>query len=445
MQPWAGSGVVVAVSGGADSVALLRGLDAIRDRLGIRLAVATLDHSTRAGESACDAAFVAGLAARLGLSCDVGRWQSDRPGHFEADARRARYAWLLGVARERGAAAVAVGHTRDDQAETILHRVVRGTGLRGLAGMAARRSLGVGVDLIRPILGVGRHDLRDYLAAIGQDWREDASNRDEARTRARIRHDLLPKLAADYNPAVAEALVRLGRDAAGAARAADRRARRRLDRVALDLGPGGMTFDRAALRAIPPAGRVDLLRLAWRRAGWPEGRMTRARWERLGRLAGDEAAGPSAVGGGVEAVATPDRWTLRPRGGPVDDPAPGPRPLAIPGAVDWPGGRVVATLDAADPADEWVDLDRIAGPLTVRSACIGDRLDPLGLDGRTQPLADFLRGRRVARADRPLIPVVADAGGIVWVAGHRIAHRVRRTATTTRTLGLRFDRADSAG
>ena len=132
----AGTAWVVAVSGGSDSVGLLRVLHALAPELGLTLSVAHLDHGARGEASRADAAFVEDLAGSLGLPFDLGRWQPTRAGHFEADARRARYDWLLATARARGATAVAVGHTLDDQAETILHRIVRGTGLRGLVGDA---------------------------------------------------------------------------------------------------------------------------------------------------------------------------------------------------------------------------------------------------------------------------------------------------------------------
>ncbi len=440
MAPWAGAGVVVAVSGGGDSVGLLRGLVSLRSELSLRLSVACLDHGTRAGASAEDAAFVADLAASLDLPWDLGHWRSARSSHFEADARRARYAWLLDRATDRGSSVVAVGHTSDDQAETILHRIVRGTGLAGLAGMAPRRPLGPGVSLARPLLGVSRCQIRDYLITLGQDWREDASNRDPSRTRTRIRHDLLPKLADDYNPGVADALIRLGRLAGAAARQADRRAIRNLNRVTISQNPDGITLDRDALRRLSRAGRTALIRLAWRRLGWPEGVMSHARWERLGTLMGETSSGRCAVGGGAEAVATPDRWTLRRRRDPRVDYSLEPRPLAVPGSVPWRGGEVVATLDAAIPAEERVDLDSVEGPLIVRSAQPGDRFAPLGLNGQSQPLADFCRGRGIPRLDRPLIPILADARGIIWVASHRIAHRVRQTEATIRTLGLRYAR-----
>src|SRR5262249_6683078 len=135
-----------------------------------------------------------------------------------ADAGRARYAWLAEIAQARGAAAVAVGHTRDDQAETILHRILRGTGPHGLAGMPARRPLADSIALVRPLLKGGRGDVRAYLERIGPPRRGDASTADTSRTRARIRHELMPKLAAEYNPKVADALLRLGALAAASER-----------------------------------------------------------------------------------------------------------------------------------------------------------------------------------------------------------------------------------
>jgi len=152
LGPEGGASWVVAVSGGGDSVGLLRALHGLGGAFGLRLTVAHLDHGVRGEEAREDARFVAALAGSLGLPFEGGSWSPAREGNFEADARRARYAWLAEVALRRGASAVAVGHTRDDQAETVLHRIVRGTGLRGLAGIPDRRPLAPGVELVRPLL-----------------------------------------------------------------------------------------------------------------------------------------------------------------------------------------------------------------------------------------------------------------------------------------------------
>lgn len=431
-----GAAWVVAVSGGSDSVGLLAVLQSMASGLGLRLIVAHLDHGTRGEASRADAAFVAELAASMGLPFALGQWWPTRAGHFEADARRARYEWLAEVARARGATAVAVGHTRDDQAETILHRVVRGAGLRGLAGIPRRRPLDDGIALVRPLLDVSRDEVRAYLAAIGRPYREDASNSDPGRTRARLRHDLLPRLAREYNPRVVDALVRLG----ALADASNRRLESFLadsERAAchVDVDRDRAVLRRPVLVQYPTPLRAEVLRRVWRRAGWREEGMSARRWRRLAALAKRDHARAS-VGAGVEVVTDPHFMILRR----VQDPQP-PEPslpLQVPGEVPWGGGCVVATLDPASPRDETIDLDQLEPPLMVRAPAAGDRFEPLGMGGRSTPLNDFFRGRRVGRGQRCRIPLVCDRRGIVWVVGQRIAHRVRLTGDTRQALGLRF-------
>ncbi len=401
----------------------------------MRLSVAHLDHGVRGEAARADAEFVAHLADSLGLPFDLGHWGPTRPGHFEADARRARYAWLAEVARARGAAAVAVGHTRDDQAETILHRIVRGTGPRGLAGMPSRRPLSDSATLVRPLLGASREEVRAYLAAIGQPFRDDASNADLSRTRARIRHDLLPRLAAEYNPKVADALVRLGRLAAASDRAVCRGLEEVARGVTIEEGPNALVFLNARLARLPRLLRAEVIRLAWRRAGWPEAGMDAARWLRLAAMVRRDR-GRFSVGAGIDAWLSADILRLAPA---PSDPElatrPAPVHLPIPGSAIWGGGRVVATLDPDAPRDETIDLDRLAPirtasqgvQLCIRAPMPGDRFAPLGMDDREKPLNDFFRGRRVPREHRGRVPLVCDRVGIVWVVGHRIAHRVRLT------------------
>ena len=293
--------MVVAVSGGADSVGLLRVVAGFAEGLELRPSVAHLDHGARGEASAADARFVAELAENLGLPFDLGAWRPSRSSHFEADARRARYEWLAEIARARGASAVAVGHTRDDQAETILHRILRGTGPRGLSGIPARRRLTEGVTLVRPLLGVGRDALRAYLVVLGQPWREDASNADFDRTRARIRHDLLPKLASEYNPKVAEALVRLGGLAEAEHRALRTLAERFVRRRMIFEGDGRVGLPIVEMRKRPPALRSEIVRALWRRAGFPEAGMDGRRWARLARMVEPGAPPGLSAGAGVEA------------------------------------------------------------------------------------------------------------------------------------------------
>jgi tRNA(Ile)-lysidine synthase len=195
----AGNRVGVAVSGGADSVALLRLLHRLRSELGITLAVVHFNHALRGAESEADAAFVAELAGALELEFlaareDVGAEASRQGWNLEDAARRLRYAFFNRVIDEGRATHIAVAHTADDQAETVLARLMRGTGPTGLAGIYP-----VAGTVVRPLLGTRRENLREYLRANGQTWREDSTNRDVRRTRAHIRGQLLPMIERDFS------------------------------------------------------------------------------------------------------------------------------------------------------------------------------------------------------------------------------------------------------
>ncbi|MBI3629760.1 MAG: tRNA lysidine(34) synthetase TilS, partial [Candidatus Rokubacteria bacterium] len=197
-----GEAVLVAVSGGADSVALLHVLAALAAELSLRLTVVHLDHGLRP-DSAADAAFVESLARARGLPVVVDRIAVPPGGSLEARAREARYAALRRHAARLGADRVALGHTADDQAETVLMRLLEGAGPRGLAGIPPVRG-----RYIRPLIETRRAGIVETLTAAGLTWREDPSNRDPKFLRNRIRHELLPLLASTYNPAIVPALAR---------------------------------------------------------------------------------------------------------------------------------------------------------------------------------------------------------------------------------------------
>jgi tRNA(Ile)-lysidine synthase len=296
---------VVAVSGGPDSVALLRTLLGLG--WGSPLVIAHLNHSLRGAESDGDEAFVRSLHAALSsrgrnvlLRCErvnVAAVARAERANLESTARRVRYQWLTSVAREVGAAWVATGHTADDQAETVLHRILRGTGLRGLGGIPARRELAPGVVVVRPLLRVRRHELLAFLEALGQAYRQDRSNADARFTRNRIRHELLPRLAADYNPAVVDVLCRLADQAAEVHQEAAGKAAVLLHEAELPRAGGVLVFDAERLaRASRPLVRA-MLRLVWTREGWPQGRLGFDDWQRIAAVALGEAAAVDLAGG----------------------------------------------------------------------------------------------------------------------------------------------------
>jgi tRNA(Ile)-lysidine synthase len=315
---WQDVTVLLAVSGGADSVALLRAIVTLKTGGQGRLRVAHVNHQLRPGEADADEALVVELCRRLGLPCEVGHVAIARSGcggqGLEATARRARYAFLQDAAARCGARYVVTAHTADDQAETILHRILRGTGIRGLAGMARARPLGP-ATLLRPLLGIRRNDLLTYLGDLGQPYCRDSSNRDLRFTRNRIRHELLPRLAARFNPGVADALVRLGTLAGQAQAALDRWVAELLDRCVRPAG-GAVVLDRPGLASQPRYIARELLMTVWQRQGWPMQAMGFQEWDLLAAMLLPPSASSTETGwkhvfpGGVEAEITDSEMRL---------------------------------------------------------------------------------------------------------------------------------------
>jgi tRNA(Ile)-lysidine synthase len=304
----AGTPGAVAVSGGPDSVALLR---AVREADVGSVRVVHFDHKVRGAESAADAAFVEDLATQFRLPFH--RFDADPATlagvNFEATARAWRYQTLATFATQNGLRWVATGHTADDQAETVLHRLIRGAGLQGLRGIAAVRplsqrldregglvhkpSLTVGPLLIRPLLAVNRADVLAYLATNNQPFRTDSTNADPRFTRNRIRHDLLPLLKT-FNPDVVATLVQTAEQAEELFTHLRTEAEDLLRRAELPRAGAVLVFDRATLETAPPHRVRDLLRLVYDREGWPTGQMTAAHWQRLAALTvGDYPEGVS--------------------------------------------------------------------------------------------------------------------------------------------------------
>jgi tRNA(Ile)-lysidine synthase len=293
-------GIVVAVSGGPDSVALLRILATLRR--GDGLTVAHLNHQLRGAESDDDEAFVQGLAAKLSLPIhserlDVKLLTRQLGDNLEAVARRARYAWFARVAQQTAARWVATGHTADDQAETVLHRLLRGTGLKGLRGVAARRELTAGIGLVRPLLPIRRTEVLAYLDAEGQDYRIDSSNRDPAFTRNRIRHELLPLLAERFNPEIVSILGRLAGQVDEVYRLELEQARALLAAAERPRAGGVLILDREQLAGAARHQVREVFRLLWEREGWPQGRMSFAAWDRLADIARGDLASVDLPGG----------------------------------------------------------------------------------------------------------------------------------------------------
>jgi tRNA(Ile)-lysidine synthase len=309
-----GSMGIVAVSGGADSVALLRVLAALEPG---NLIVAHLNHQLRGKDSDADAEFVATLCPQLPHrieSVDIAALANEHGDNLEATARRMRYDFLTGVARESGATWVATGHTADDQAETVLHRLIRGTGIRGLRGIAASRELAPGIRLLRPMLTLSRVHVIQYLAEISQSWREDNSNSDLAFTRNRIRHELLPLLRS-FNPGITDILGRVAGQSEEVFGEIELQAKQLLEQAELPRAGSICILARQPLEAVSTSLVREVLNLLWAREDWPRGDLTAAHWARAAAVACGELPAWDFPGG-IRMVIADRVVRIGPTGGP---------------------------------------------------------------------------------------------------------------------------------
>lgn len=416
----AGCRVLVGVSGGADSVALLHLLHVLCGSEGMALTVAHLHHGLRGDAAEEDLQFVRQLAWKLGRPCladrvDVPALARERKISIEMAAREARYDFFRRAAAEAGADRVALAHHADDQAETILLRLLRGAGGAGLGGMAPLAVVR-GLTLVRPLLGVSRAALRGFLRAHGLRWREDATNADTALLRNRVRAELVPLLEARFQPALREVLGRtaeLLRD--------DEAALADLASCAADRArtPSG-DLAWAVLSGLPIAVRRRVL-LGWLRAGGvPESRIDVSLVRRVEAL---PVQGRLALPGGSTVFRVGARLVLEAKGRTT---ASFEAALAVPGEVVWPeAGCIISARRgrgiARGPWSATISPERLAGrALAVRSWRPGDAFRPWGMEG-TVKLQDVWVDRKVPRAERGLQPVIACGSEIVWVPGYRIA------------------------
>lgn len=298
---------VLAVSGGADSVAMRRAFG--ESTRSARIVIAHFNHGLRGKESDEDAAFVQSIAQpdlfRLG-SVDIAALAAETGENIEALARRRRYEFLAKVARETGAEWIATAHTADDQAETVLHRMLRGSGVRGLRGIALSRPLEPGIVLIRPMLELTRMDVIAYLKESGQCWREDSSNQDHTFTRNRIRHELIPLLRT-FNPQLHRSLGRLAEQADEVCESIDRITGEQLAKAELPRAGQIIVLKRESLCELRDSDVRNVFRSLWERENWPMGAMTRDHWLRTVQVTRGELTSSDM----------PDGITIRRAGGVV--------------------------------------------------------------------------------------------------------------------------------
>lgn len=494
-----GDRVLVAVSGGPDSVALLHILLDLRTVLPLSLTVAHLDHGLREGESKRDRVFVESLSRALGIDCVSGREEvaalarKERRSIEEA-GRVARRRFLRRIAEVHGCRRVAFGHQRDDQAESVLLRLVAGAGRGGLSGIKP-----VSADLfVRPLLECGRAEILRYLEDRGIEFMIDSSNQDHRFPRNRIRNTVLPLLAREFNTRVVEAIARTAELIRDEDAYLERAARRTLRALLSSAGNvSGFVLDAGSLARLTPAIGRRVVRLALREAGLRGRDLAKARIDDVLELARrDEtnvslslgesfvarleygrlvlgrdpivpdtahprdptaptskphgrSADPEARAqeGALESSVTTDSWEAEPAipdsgsssvPGPAIDvmlPMPG---SAVVGALGInvmtrivPIESVVGEFTRAPSNRAYLDADLLAAPLVLRGPRPGDRFRPLGAPG-TRKLSDIWSDLRLSHEDRRRCLLVESAGRIVWAVGLRTGHSFRVTDRTRR-------------
>ena len=456
-----GSSLVVAVSGGPDSLALVHALHTLRHDLRLKLHAAHLDHGLRPEASAEDADFVRKTMRTLRVpltiqKLDVAGFSRQRRLSLEDAARRLRYEFLSKVALEEGADAVAVAHTLDDQAETVLMHILRGSGLTGLRGMkldSTRFVSGRTLRLFRPLLSVPKSQTMAYCAGSGLEPRFDESNLSHRFTRNRIRLDLMPSLE-EYNPSVKLALARLAHSVSLDMDIIERE----LDSAAADIltdDPGtGVSLDRARFSHLHPSLQRHLLRHAVRKVGDDITDIQMSHVEEMVRLMSGTSGKWMNLPGNLSFLVDYERARILPAD--YDDwplPSMGSTPLriSVPGNTTVDGWSITvqflhgpARRDVQLPTEpqglrfsERFDANRLSRNLHVRMRTPGDRFQPLGMD-RDKSLKDFMIDTHIPQRWRDRVPLIESEGRIAWVVGWCIADWAKVRSDTQRVLEITF-------
>lgn len=420
-----GDVVLVALSGGPDSVCLLSTLHTLSDDLGIKLHAAHLDHMFRGRESAREAHFAAETAGRLGVpitaeALDVPAFCRDRGMSAQAGAREARYAFLSRVAEKVGAARIAVGHTASDQAETLLMRLVRGAGASGLSGIPPVRGM-----IIRPLIDVTREEVLAYLDQNGLEFVTDPSNTKPVYTRNRIRLQLMPAFSL-FNPSIVQTLAEEAAILRDDDEALEACISTHIPSV-IEQAAGIIRIRREAFNSLLPAIRRRILRKAVEAAIGSRDISYNKIEEALGFISSAQTGRVMSLAAGLAMEREYENMLIRP----ATEPQGFCIMLRVPGVTEATEINmkvetiVVKTDQAISEADEksvWqavFDYDKIVLPLYMRSRRPGDRFYPAGMGGKGKKLQDFLTDEKVPRRLRDSLPILATEEEIAWVVGMR--------------------------
>jgi tRNA(Ile)-lysidine synthase len=457
--------VVVGVSGGPDSVALLHLLHSLKGvgDWSLRLHVAHLNHQLRGADADADAAFVESLARKLGLpvaieSVDVRAVARERGTSVEQAGRQCRFEFLERLCLKLDARTVAMAHHADDNAETILHRIIRGTGLRGLGGIRPVRPIRPGSDIriIRPLLAFRRAQIMDYLTERGIESRVDATNHSSEFTRNRIRNIVLPLLREKFNPQVDEALLRLGEQARGADAYLSETSERLLESLVVSHDDRQLTLHADLLARKPQVMRAQVVRHALLRLGIGEQELTYGHLEAVANLAaGREGNKTLDLPGGFRVSRRYARLVFEAATGAPVEPLADQMRVSMNGTTLLPAFGMEISAESIEANEtlidehirrqtgrgqanyeEWLDAAEVRPPLVARARKPGDRFLPLGMTGMKK-LSDFFIDEKIDPALRDRSVVLCDQLGPIWLVPFRIDDRVRLHRGTQQILRLR--------
>ncbi len=450
---------VVGVSGGPDSTLLLHALHALgqRDDIHWQLHAAHFHHGLRGAEADEDEAFVAQVADQLNIRfhserADIRARVASDGGSTEEVARTSRYEFLERVALQTGSNLIAVAHHADDNAETVLHRICRGTGLRGLAGIHHVRPVQPNshIRLVRPFVGLRRALIEELCTQQGLNIRVDSMNRSPEFTRGRIRHSVMPLLVEQLNPNVTEALLRLSEHARWLGTYLEDAAARTFDSLVVAEEPGRIVLNVHALLSKQRIIQAEVIRRAHALLAEGEDELSFIHVETILSLAEAPASGKEVhVPGSIAVRKTYDRLEFAPLT--MSEPAPeiGTIFVTSPGRTLLPTLGLTLTAEVV-PVDadrltelrhnenrleEWLDYDRVRPPLVVRGRRDGDRFHPLGAPG-AKTIGDFFSDEKVDPDVRARTGILWDQDGPLWVMPLRIDERVKLHRDTQRALRL---------
>lgn len=451
--------LVVAVSGGPDSMALVHALHHVRNELDLKIHGAHLDHQLRGNASTLDAQYVSDVFRSLGIQStieqyNVGSLMEKKSLSMEVAAREARYHFLSKVAKQKRAAAIALGHTMDDQVETVLMNIMRGSGLSGIAGM---RMLGFGplkgnkIQLFRPLLPISRDEVSLYCKTEDLNPRTDETNASLHVRRNRVRLQLIPELE-KYNPSIKRALFRLSRSASHDNAFIESKVDLAWDEV-IRSHDTALDIDINSFLLLHPSLKRHIIRRAILEFKGDIQNLQQNHIEEAISLIGSKTGNSLDLPGNLRLSVGYETVSIHYQGIQTY-PTPkieGNNILNLPGRTrigEWLVYSTLVEVMKANPGrmdshlyEGFFDFDQVGGTIWMRSRRPGDRFQPIGMN-QTKKLQDFMVDAKIPRIHRDHIPLLVSPKGILWVVGWRIAEWAKISADTTREIQIRFTQAE---